>query len=90
MFDFNKECNASFKKLKDRLYTAPILYYYNPKLECILETDASDGVVTAVLLQLYPDSEWYPIGYFLKIIAPAELNYPIYNKKILTIVRTLR
>jgi len=57
MFDFNKECNASFKELKDRLCTAPILCYYNPKLECMLETDASDGVVAAVLLQLHPDSE---------------------------------
>jgi len=90
MFDFNKECNASLKKLKDRLCIAPILYYYDPKLECILETDASDGVVTAVLLQLYLDSEWYPIGYFLKTIAPAELNYPIYNKEMLTIVRAFR
>ena len=57
MFGFNKEYNTSFKKLKDRLYTAPILYYYNPKLECILETDASDGVVTTVLLQLHPDNK---------------------------------
>ena len=90
MFDFIKECNASFKKLKDRLCTAPILCHYDPKLECMLETDASDGVVAAVLLQLYLDSKQYPISYFLKTMAPAELNYLIYNKEMLTIVRALR
>ena len=50
MFNFNKEYNASFEELKDRLYTAPILYYYNPKLECMLETNTLDRIVAIVLL----------------------------------------
>ena len=50
MFNFNKEYNTSFKELKDRLYTAPILCYYDPKLEYILETNALDRIVTIVLL----------------------------------------
>ena len=90
MFNFNKECNASFKKLMDRLYIAPILCYYDPKLECMLETNTLDRIVTIVLLQLYLDSKQYPISYFLKTIAPIELNYLIYNKEILAIVCTLR
>ena len=90
MFDFDEECNASFEELKDRLCTAPILCYYDPKLECMLETNASDRIVAAVLLQLHPDSKQYPISYFSKTIAPIELNYLIYNKEILTIVCTLR
>ena len=53
MFNFNKEGNTSFEELKDRLYTAPILYYYDPKLEYMLETNALDRIVTAVLSQLY-------------------------------------
>ena len=50
MFNFNKEYNVSFKELKDRLYIAPILYYYNSKLEYMLETNALDRIVTIVLL----------------------------------------
>jgi len=50
MFNFNKEYNTSFKELKDRLCIAPILYYYNPKLECMLEIDALDRIVAVVLL----------------------------------------
>ena len=57
MFNFNKEYNASFKELKDRLYIAPILYYYDPKLECMLETNTLDRIVAIVLSQLYLDSK---------------------------------
>ena len=89
VFDFGDECKASFEELKDRLCTAPILRYYDPKLESMLETDASDGVVAAILSQLYPDGEWYPVGYFSKTMAPAELNYPIHDKEMLAIVRAL-
>ena len=65
---------------------APILYYYNPLYESILETDASDGIVAGIFSQLHPDREWYPVAYFSKTMAPAECNYKIYNKEILTII----
>jgi hypothetical protein len=55
----------------------------------MLETDASDGIVAAVLSQLHPDGEWYPVGYFSKTMAPAEMNYPIHDKEMLAIVRAL-
>ena len=32
----------------------------------MLETDASNGVVVGILLQLYLNGEWYPITFFLK------------------------
>ena len=50
MFNFNKEYNISFEELKDRLYIAPILCYYNPKLEYMLETNTLDRIVAIVLL----------------------------------------
>jgi hypothetical protein len=86
IFEFSEECKASFEELKDRLCTAPILCYYDYSLECMLETDASDGIVAAVLSQLHPDGEWYLVGYFSKTIAPAEMNYLIHNKEMLAIV----
>jgi hypothetical protein len=53
----------------------------------MLETDASNGIIVAVLSQFHPDGEWYPVNYFSKIINPAELNYPIHDKKMLAIIR---
>jgi hypothetical protein len=55
----------------------------------MLETDASNRVVAKILLQLHPDSEWYPIAFFLKTMAPAKYNYKVYNKEMLAIVQSL-
>jgi len=52
----------------------------------MLETDASDGVIAGVLLQLHPDGEWYPIAFFLKTIDLAKYNYKVHNKEILAII----
>jgi hypothetical protein len=85
-FVFNNNYIEAFKELKDRLTSSLILCYYNLDLKLILETDASDGVVAGVLLQLYLDSEWYPIAFFLKIIALAKYNYKVYDKEMLAII----
>ena len=52
----------------------------------MLKKNASDGVVVEILLQLYLDSEWYSVTFFLKTIALAEYNYKVYNKEMLAII----
>ena len=52
----------------------------------MLKIDAFNGVIAGILSQLYLDGEWYPITFFLKIMALAKCNYKIHNKKILTII----
>jgi RNase H-like domain found in reverse transcriptase len=88
-FIFNNDYIEAFGELKDRLISSLILRYYNPDLKLMLETDASDGVITGVLLQLHPDGEWYPIAFFLKIMDPAKCNYEVYDKEMLAIIRLL-
>ena len=88
-FDFDEECWNAFEELKARLTSAPVLRHYDPELECMVETDASDGVVAGVLSQLHLDGEWCPVAYFSKTMAPAECNYGIHDKEMLAIVRSL-
>ena len=52
----------------------------------MLKINAFNGVVVGILLQLYLNGEWYPITFFLKIMAPAKYNYKIHNKEMLAIV----
>ena len=66
-----------------------ILRHYDPELQTILETDASDGVVAGILSQLHADGEWHLVAFFLKIMAPAEYNYEIHDKEMLVIIRSL-
>lgn len=54
-----------------------------------METNASDGVVAGTLSQLGKDGEWHPVAFYSKIIDTYELNYEIYNKEMLALIRGL-
>ena len=51
-WEWTEECRKSFQLLKDKLCDAPILSYPDPRLLYILDTDASDAGVGAVLSQV--------------------------------------
>jgi hypothetical protein len=44
-------CEKTFEELKERFITVPVLRHYNPTLLIIIEMDASDFAIGAVLLQ---------------------------------------
>jgi len=85
-FVFDNNYTEAFKELKDQLTSSLILYYYDLDLELILKTDASNRVVAGVLSQLYLDGKWYPIAFFLKIMALAKYNYEVHDKEMLAII----
>jgi transposase InsO family protein len=88
-FTFNTDCHHAFDTLKSALTSAPLLQHYHPELECMLETDASDGVIAGVFSQRH-GPHWLPVAYFSKTMAPAECNYEIHDKEMLAIVRSLK
>ena len=74
----------AFQKLKDALCTAPVLRSPNFDLPFILQTDASDRGVAAVLSQTEQDEE-HPIAYFSKKLLPREQKYSTIEKECLAI-----
>jgi hypothetical protein len=88
-FEFTPECLRAFEQLKERLIQAPVLSHYYPERLSRIETDASDGMVAAIFSQQDSKSEWHPVAYFSKTMAPAELNYEIHDKEMLAIIRGL-
>jgi hypothetical protein len=48
-FYFNNDYIEAFKELKHRLTSVPLLRYYQPELESMLEIDALDGIVIGIL-----------------------------------------
>ena len=50
-FNWGPEHQAAFKQMKKEIVSAPILAYYNPKKETILQTDASIKGLGTCLLQ---------------------------------------
>ena len=51
-----------------------------------LETDASRYATGAMLSQLCDDEKWHPISFTSKSLSPAERNYAIYDKELLSVI----
>ncbi|GJP72182.1 hypothetical protein CLOP_g2934 [Closterium sp. NIES-67] len=75
----------SVEQLKQALTSAPVLILPDPERDYVIEADASDQAVGAVLMQDQGNG-LQPIAYLSKKLHGAELNYPIHDKEALAIV----
>ncbi|CAC5369319.1 unnamed protein product [Mytilus coruscus] len=88
-FEWTEACNCSFEHLKKLLISAPILGYPINDGGFILDTDASNVGMGAVLSQIQ-DGEERVIGYFSKTFSKSERNYCVTRKELLTIVSAVK
>ena len=51
-FEWTDEADEAFQKLKTALMEVPILAFPHPNVNCVLDRDASDVALGAVLLQV--------------------------------------
>ncbi|XP_074039503.1 uncharacterized protein [Leptinotarsa decemlineata] len=85
-FQWSEECQDSFKKLKTALINAPVLSYPLPDGKFILDTDASNVGLGAVLSQIQ-DGQEKVIGYFSKTLSKPERNYCVTRRELLAVVK---
>ena len=83
---WNNEAEAAFKELKQRFTTAPILAHFDATKPVIIETDASDFALGAVLSQRDDNNRLHPVAFHSRKFVPAEINYEIHDKELLAIV----
>jgi hypothetical protein len=69
----------------ERFSTALILTHYRPKHQCIIETNASDFALWAVISQKRCNDKLHPIAYYSRKFSPPEINYEIYDKELLAV-----
>ncbi|MBW0464745.1 hypothetical protein O181_004460 [Austropuccinia psidii MF-1] len=84
-----QEALSLFQLLKEAFTTTHILYHLDPSLAAIVETEASNYALGAVLSQVN-DSGKHTIGFDSHKLLPAELNYEIHEMKLLGIVWALK
>ncbi|CAI7884366.1 unnamed protein product [Closterium sp. NIES-54] len=75
----------AMEQLQTALTTTPVLILPDPEKDYVVEADASDQAVGAVLMQDHGNG-LQPIAYLSKKLHGAELNYPIHDKEALAIV----
>jgi hypothetical protein len=89
-FEWNTTCSDAFSSLKTAFKMAPILGHYDFAKSRVIETDASDFAISAILLQHDSEGSLRPIAYYSRQLFPAEVNYDIGDKKLLAIIEALR
>ncbi|SGY15941.1 BQ5605_C012g06708 [Microbotryum silenes-dioicae] len=84
VFDFDSLALTAFNRLKLPFASDIVLLHYDPSLPCVIESDASDYAISAILSQSV-DSQLRPVAFFSCKMTPAEQNYEIHDKELLAI-----
>lgn len=87
-FSWDEECQEAFDTLKKQLTSTPILGYPLPEGKFILDTDASNVGIGAVLSQLQ-DGRERVLGYFSKTLSKPERNYCVTRRELLAVVKSV-
>jgi len=85
-WEWTEEAERAFRELKERFTSAPILAHFDAQQPVIIETDASDFAIGAVLSQRDKEGQLHPVAFHSRKFQPAEINYKIHNKELLAIV----
>ena len=85
-FHWSPEADAAFSLLKSRFCSSPVLSFFDFTKPAILETDASDYGIAAVLSQYSPDGTLHPVAFHSRQLSSAEINYDTHDKELLAIM----
>ncbi|XP_072182290.1 uncharacterized protein [Diadema setosum] len=83
---WNPKCEAAFQTLKSSLTSAPVLRSPNYSAPFIVQVDASDRGIGAVLSQTDEEGVDHPVAFISRKLLPREVNYPIIEKECLAII----
>ncbi|XP_021371063.1 uncharacterized protein LOC110461754 [Mizuhopecten yessoensis] len=84
-FEWSSSCQEAFETLKRLLVKAPVLAHPNFTKEFILDTDASNDAIGAVLSQIVDDVE-RPVAFASRTLTEAERGYCVTRKELLAVV----
>jgi hypothetical protein len=83
------EGEAVFNQLKISFMMASILWYFDPKLPTVVDTDASEFAIS-VIPSYVEDGRLKPVAYYSRKMDKVEINYKIHDKEMLTIMSSFK
>ncbi len=86
-FVWNKICVQVFDNLKKQVSSISILRHFDLKQQAILKTDALNYVKDEILSQYDDERVLHSMIFYSKSMIFAEINYHIYDKKLLVIIQ---
>ena len=89
-WNFTDQAWSAFKLLKSAFTSAPVLTHWVPDRPIIVETDASDYALGAILSIETNSGEVHPVAYHSQTFTSPELNYDTHDKELLAIFEAFR
>jgi len=89
-WEWTRDAELAFRKLKKAFTVAPILQHFNPQKPIILQTDASGLAIAGILNQYDGFGILRPVNIYSPKCSPAEQNYDTYDPELLAIVETMK
>ena len=88
---WDARCDEAFENLKKAMASSPVLRHVDFNLPFVVETDASDFALGAVLLQpeFSGSTVLHPVAYASRKLVAAERNYSVYDKELLGLIFAL-
>ncbi len=86
-FVWNEICVQVFDNLKKQVSLISVLRHFDLKRQTILKTDASNYVKDEILSQYNDKKVLHSMIFYSKSMILTEINYHIYDKKLLVIIR---
>ena len=87
---FDSSCQDAFNSLKKAFTSASILTHWIPDAQLIVETDASDYALAAILSIVNEDNDVHPVAFHSRTFTAAELNYNTHDKELLAIFEAFK
>ena len=85
-FVWTTECQDAFDELRRRLTSAPILAYPNFSRQFVLDTDASDTGIGAVLSQIDGEGQERVVAYGSRLLTKPERRYCVTRRELPAVV----
>jgi RNase H-like domain found in reverse transcriptase len=89
-WNFDESCKLAFLTLKQACISAPVLTHYKPGCPLVIETDASDYALAAILSQVESNGEIHPVTYLSRTFLDTELNYDTHDKELMAIYEAFK
>jgi len=89
-WNFDDKCRKAIKTLKQAFTSTPILTHWVPNAQLVMETDASDYALAAILSIMTKDNKIYLIAFHSQTFSTPELNYDVHDKELLVIFEAFK
>jgi hypothetical protein len=89
-WNFNESCKLAFLTLKQAFISALVLTHYKPGCLLVIETDASDYALAAILSQVESNREIHLVTYLSQTFLNTKLNYDTHNKELMAIYKAFK